>query len=97
VGFGLAALVGIPLGFLIGRVQFVAHVRPDHQPAAPGVAAGLAADRPAGVQVGQPGCDLVDLHLLDLADDHQHRRGRAARAAGLHERGACSTCPSGRS
>jgi nitrate/nitrite transport system permease protein len=24
VGFGLAALVGIPLGFLIGRVQFVA-------------------------------------------------------------------------
>jgi nitrate/nitrite transport system permease protein len=86
MGFGLAALVGIPLGFPSAAWNSLAHVRPHHQPAAPGLAAGLAADRPAGVQVGQSGGDLVDLHLLDLADDHQHRRGRAARAAGLHER-----------
>jgi hypothetical protein len=58
------------------------------QPAAAGVAAGLAADRPAGVQGGQPGGHLDHLHLLDLADGHQHRGGRAARAAGLPERGA---------
>ena len=58
------------------------------QPAAAGVAAGLAADRPAGVQGRQPGGHLDHLHLLDLADGHQHRGGRAARAAGLPERGA---------
>jgi len=41
----------------------------------------------------QPGGDLDHLHLQHLADDHQHRRRRAARAAGLPERGArCSTC-----
>ena len=51
IGFGLAALVGIPLGFMIGRFEFLNRmVVADHQPAAPGVAAGLAADRPAGVQ-----------------------------------------------
>ena len=51
IGFGLAALVGIPLGFMIGRFAFLTRmVQPAHQPAAAGVAAGLAADRPAGVQ-----------------------------------------------
>jgi hypothetical protein len=88
LGFGLAALVGIPLGFVIGRFSFLSRMFNPDQPAAPGVAAGLAADRPAGVQGRQSGSDLDHLHLLDLADDHQHRRGRAARAAGLHERGA---------
>ena len=66
------------------------HVRPDHQPAQAGLAAGLAADWSLGVQVGRPCGDLVDLHLLDLADDRQHGRERAARTAGLHERGARS-------
>ena len=48
VGFGLAALVGIPAGFAIGRFSVsVAHVQPAHQPAAAGVAAGVAAHRPA--------------------------------------------------
>ena len=89
IGFGLAALVGIPLGFVIGRFAFLTRMfGAAHQPAAAGVAAGLAADRPAGVQGRQPGGDLDDLHLLDLADDHQHRRRRAARAAGLPERRA---------
>ena len=55
---------------------------------AAGLAAGLAADRPAGVQGRQPGGDLDHLHLLDLADDHQHRGRRAARAGRLPERRA---------
>jgi nitrate/nitrite transport system permease protein len=51
IGFGLAAAVGIPLGFMIGRFAFLQpHGLAADQPAAPGVAAGLAADRPAGVQ-----------------------------------------------
>ena len=87
VGFGLAALVGIPLGFMIGRFEVPQpHGLAADQPAAAGVAAGLAADRPAGVQGRQPGRDLDDLHLLDLADDHQHRGRRAARAGRLPER-----------
>ena len=57
------------------------------QPAQAGVAAGLAADRPAGLQGGQPGGHLDHLHLLDLADGHQHRGRRAARARGLPQRG----------
>ena len=45
VGFGLAAAVGIPMGFIIGRFEVLKpHGRPLDQPAAPGVAAGLAAD-----------------------------------------------------
>ena len=54
IGFGLAALIGIPLGFILGRFAFrerdgVA----DHQPAAAGVAARVAADRAHGVQGGE--------------------------------------------
>jgi nitrate/nitrite transport system permease protein len=80
LGFGLAALVGIPLGFVIGRFDVLNRMVAADQPAAAGVAAGLAADRPAGVQERQPGGDLDHLHLLDLADGDQHRGGRAARA-----------------
>ena len=39
-------------------------------------------------KAANPAAIWVDLHLLDLADDHQHRRRRAARAAGLPERRA---------
>jgi nitrate/nitrite transport system permease protein len=89
IGFGFAALVGIPLGFILGRSAIsLGHDQSDHQPAAPGFAAGLAADWPAGLPEGRPGGDLHHFHLLDLADDHEHRPGRAARAAGLPERGA---------
>ena len=43
--------VGIPLGFVIGRFEFLNRmVDAADQPAAAGVAARLAADRPAGVQ-----------------------------------------------
>ena len=49
-----------------------------HQPAAPGLAAGLAAHRPAGVQGANPAGDLDHLHLLDLADGDQHRRACSA-------------------
>jgi hypothetical protein len=65
LGFGLAALVGIPLGFMIGRFATLNRmVNPLISLLKPGVAAGLAADRPAGVQVGQPGGHLDHLHLL---------------------------------
>ncbi len=48
------------------------------QPAAAGVTTGVVADRPAGVQGGESSRHLDHLHLLDLADDHQHRRGCTA-------------------
>ena len=48
----------------------------------------MAADRSAGVQGGQSGGDLGDLHLQHLADGDQHCGGRAARAAGLPQRRA---------
>jgi nitrate/nitrite transport system permease protein len=90
VGFGFAALVGIPLGFAIGRFAFLNRdVRSGHfsllRPVSP------LAWLPIGLLVfkqAPSGGDLDHLHLFDLADDHQHRGGRAARAAGLHERGA---------
>jgi len=54
------AVIGIPLGFLIGRFQFlnqmfVAH----HQHPASGVATGLVADWPAGAAKSRTGVDLV--------------------------------------
>ena len=59
IGFGLAALVGIPLGFMIGRFEFLSDMAsPIISLLQAGVAAGLAADRPAGVQGRQPGRDL---------------------------------------
>ncbi len=78
-GFGLAALVGIPAGFLIGRFRFVANMlnplisllRPV-SPLAP------VADWPAAVSARRTGVQLDDFHLLHLADDPQHRRRRAA-------------------
>jgi nitrate/nitrite transport system permease protein len=54
IGFGFAALVGIPLGFIIGRFAFMNRCSIPIIAAAPGVAAGLAADRPAGVQEADP-------------------------------------------
>jgi nitrate/nitrite transport system permease protein len=75
-GFGLAALVGIPLGFMIGRFSLPGrHDLTHHQPAAPGVAAGLAADRPVRVQGNRTRLALGDLYLQHLADHPQHAAG----------------------
>ena len=82
LGFGLAAAVGIPAGFAIGRFAFLARMFNPLisllRPVSP------LAWLPIGLLVfkaRQPGRHLDHLHLLDLADDHQHRGGRAARAA----------------
>jgi ABC-type nitrate/sulfonate/bicarbonate transport system permease component len=65
-GFGLAALVGIPAGLcIIGRFEFFSRMfSPLISLLRPVSPAGLAADRPAGVQGCQPGRDLDHLHLL---------------------------------
>ena len=65
IGFGLAALVGIPLGFMIGRFAFlnrmVSPLISLLRPVSP------LAWLPIGLLVfkaRQPGGDLDDLHLL---------------------------------
>ena len=71
IGFGLAALAGIPLGFLIRRFAFfsrmfnplIALLRPVHP-------AGLAAYRPAAVPEGGACIELDHFYLLHLADGH---------------------------
>ena len=45
----------------------------------------------------EPGGDLDHLHLLDLADDPQHRTGRDARTERLHERRRVLNLSGGRS
>ncbi|STD20997.1 nitrate ABC transporter inner membrane subunit [Enterobacter asburiae] len=75
VGFGLAALAGIPLGFLIGRFTFfsrmfgplIALLRP----------VSPLAWLPIGLllfQKAEPASSLDHFHLLHLADGDQHRR-----------------------
>ena len=68
VGFGLAPS-WVPAGFAALR-----HVLAHRQPAAAGVAAGLAAAGPVAVQGRQSGRHLGDLHLFHLAHDRQYRR-----------------------
>ena len=87
IGFGLAALVGIPAGFLIGRFTFMARMfNPAYRPSAAGQSAGLAADWPAAVSARRAGRQLDHFHLFHLADDHQHRRRGTADSAGLPQR-----------
>ena len=89
LGFGMAALVGIPLGFMLGRFRFLSDMASaHHQHAAAGEPARVAPDRPADLQGGEPRGDLRHLHLQSVADDHQHRRRRAPSAAGLPQRRA---------
>ena len=89
LGFGLAALVGIPVGFMIGRFKFLSSMFNPLisllRPVSP------LAWLPIGLLVRprrQPGCDLDNFYLLDLAHDHQHRSWCAAGTARLYERGA---------
>jgi nitrate/nitrite transport system permease protein len=79
-GFGMAALIGIPLGFVLGRFKFV------NDMASPII----SADRPVGVQGCRPGCNLGDLHLQYLASGDQYRDGRIQGAAGLPQRRPCA-------
>jgi nitrate/nitrite transport system permease protein len=86
-GYFLAALVAIPLGFLIGMSPvaykalnpFIQVLRPD---LAAGVDAARALRDPRQRGLG----DLRDLHLLDLAHAAEHRLRRGERPAGLGER-----------
>ena len=76
-GFGLAALVAIPLGFLIGMSPLLnARAEPLHPGAAAGLAAGLDAARALHHQGQRDLRDLRDLHLLGLADAAEHRLRR---------------------
>ena len=76
LGFGVAAVIGIPLGFILGRFAFLNAMAAPVISRAPSLRC-VVADRSPGVQGRQPGRDL-GLHLQHLADDHQHRRRRAA-------------------
>jgi nitrate/nitrite transport system permease protein len=88
VGFGLAAAVGIPAGFAIGRFEFLGRMfNPLISLLRPVSPLAWLPIGSAGVQGCQPGCHLDHLHLLHLAHGHQHCRGCATGAAGLHERG----------
>jgi nitrate/nitrite transport system permease protein len=65
VGFGLAALAGIPLGFLIGRFTFFSRMfTPADCAVAPGQPAGLAAHRPAVVPESGAGSSWTILSAL---------------------------------
>ncbi len=88
MGFGMAAAVGIPAGFAIGRFEFLGRMfNPLISLLRPRVTTGLAADWSDGVQGCQPSSHLDHLHLLHLAHAHQHCCGCATGAARLHERG----------
>jgi len=77
IGFGMAALVGIPLGFLIDvfvswpawAAPIIALLKPCRR--SRGCPSGCSSSR------REPGGDLRDLHLQPVADDRQHRRRRA--------------------
>lgn len=74
IGFGLAALVGIPLGFLIGRFTFASHMFSPLVALLRRSARWLAAHWVAAVSKGGTGLKLDYFYLLHLADGDQHRR-----------------------
>ena len=89
LGFLLAALVAIPLGFLIGMSPlmyraldpFIQVLKPISPLAWMPLALYTIKDQRISV-------DLRDLHLLGLADADQHRLRRGQRAARMAQRGA---------
>lgn len=71
IGFGLAALAGIPLGFFDWPLHlFLPHVQPADRATASGQPAGLAAYRPAAVPESGACIELDYFYLLHLADGH---------------------------
>ena len=84
LGFGLAALIGIPLGFMLGRFRFLSDM------AAPVISLLRPVSPLAWLPIGllvfkaaNPAAIYVIFICEPLADDHQHRGRRAA--------GACRT------
>ena len=95
IGFGAAAVVGIPLGFLIGRFQFLNQMLSPIisilRPVSP------LAWLPIGLLVRQraePASIWVilisSIWPMVLADGAEHRRRRAAYSTRLYERRACA-------
>ncbi len=71
IGFGLAALAGIPLGFLIGRFTFFSRMfNPLIALLRPVSPLALAAYRPAAVPESGACIELDYFYLLHLADGH---------------------------
>ncbi len=71
IGFGLAALAGIPLGFLIGRFTFFSRMfNPLIALLRPVSPLALAAYRPAAVPESGARVELDHFYLLHLADGH---------------------------
>ncbi len=89
LGFGLAALFAVPLGFLIGMSPLVYRALDPFiqilKPVSPLAWMPLGALHDQGQRHL---VDLRDLHLLGLADADQHRVRRGERAPRMAERGA---------
>ena len=89
IGYGLAGVIGIALGAIIGQsVWAMRGLDPIFQVLRTDAAAGLAADLARGVPRQPAVGDLRDLHHLDLADHHQHRGRHPQHPAGLPQRRA---------
>ena len=89
MGFGLAALVGIPAGFLIGRFRFIASMlNPIICFTATGQPAGLAANRSAAVSARRTGIRLDHFICSIWPMVINTAEGVTAHSAGLSQRGA---------
>ena len=87
IGYGLAGVIGIALGTLIGQsVWAMRGLDPIFQVLRTDLAAGLAADLARGLPRQPAVGDLRDLHHLGLADHHQHRGRHPQHPAGLPQR-----------
>ena len=87
-GFLLGALIGTPLGLLLGLSHDAApDVRSGHPDPAADFAAGVAAARAGALSEVGAGGALRDCGLLDVADGDQRRGRREGDSAGLLERG----------
>ena len=87
IGYGLAGVIGIMLGTLIGQSMWAMRgLDPIFQVLRTDLAARLAADLAGGVPRQPAVGDLRDLHHRGLADHHQHRGRHPQHPAGLPQR-----------